>query len=82
MSASSSTDDVFSFVRFIIIIVFFVVILVSLIRGDFNQKPRDPNGWYGGMNCTKCGYEWQSRRNTPPAACARCGSQAIKPKLG
>jgi hypothetical protein len=33
--------------------------------------------WRGGMRCYKCSYLWTSRRDTPPAKRAKCGSQNI-----
>jgi DNA-directed RNA polymerase subunit RPC12/RpoP len=33
--------------------------------------------WYGRMLCHSCGYQWMSKRNTPPAKCAGCGSRQI-----
>jgi hypothetical protein len=38
---------------------------------------RDPNKWYGRMNCIRCGYIWQTRLNTPPARCPRCSTTLI-----
>jgi ribosomal protein L40E len=35
--------------------------------------------WYGAMRCRKCLYQWQSRRNTPPAKCPKCGTREIRP---
>lgn len=35
--------------------------------------------WYGAMYCHECGYNWQARRNTPPAKCPSCGRKNIEP---
>lgn len=43
---------------------------------------RDPNKWYGQMECNKCDYYWQSRRSTPPARCPKCSSTKITPIKG
>jgi hypothetical protein len=42
----------------------------------------DPKKWYGRMQCTKCGYQWESRRNTPPVRCPKCSSTTISPLSG
>jgi predicted RNA-binding Zn-ribbon protein involved in translation (DUF1610 family) len=33
--------------------------------------------WYGAMRCASCFYQWQSRKNTPPAKCPKCGTKNI-----
>ena len=33
--------------------------------------------WKGRMICQSCGYEWKSRRNTPPRKCANCNGTGI-----
>jgi NAD-dependent SIR2 family protein deacetylase len=45
-------------------------------------KPRGPDlVWYRQMSCHSCGYRWKSRRNTPPAKCAKCGGRNIVPVM-
>lgn len=39
----------------------------------------DKPAWYGAMRCTQCFYQWQSRKNTPPAKCPKCGAKKIDP---
>ena len=60
-----------------VIVLAFVMILWAL--GAF--KP-DPNKWYGKMRCQRCGYQWQSKRRTPPARCPKCNSTGIEVTLG
>lgn len=37
--------------------------------------------WRGKMACDSCGYNWQSRRNSPPARCANCWDTDITPVM-
>lgn len=37
--------------------------------------------WYGRMHCNSCAYQWQARRDTPPARCPRCGQGWIMPVM-
>jgi len=39
----------------------------------------DKSVWYGAMRCEQCFYQWQSRKNTPPAKCPKCGTKKIHP---
>jgi rubrerythrin len=34
--------------------------------------------WYGAMSCNSCGYQWQARRQTPPARCPSCGKRDVQ----
>ena len=59
-----------------------VVILLAVVIAAVSKANRDPNKWYGKMLCLKCDYRWQSRRQTPPARCARCSSTSISIEKG
>jgi Zn finger protein HypA/HybF involved in hydrogenase expression len=54
------------------------VITVRTISSNKNQKIITVQRWYGEMHCMSCDYTWKSRRNTPPARCARCSSSDIQ----
>ncbi|KZY42510.1 MULTISPECIES: hypothetical protein [unclassified Oleiphilus] len=63
-----------------------VIVPLATIGGfinEFFQRKRyvkywyDKPTWYGAMECNKCFYDWQSRRNTPPAKCPSCSSKDI-----
>lgn len=61
-------DPIVGFVAFLV-----VVIILLLIKA----ATYDPTKWYGEMKCGKCGYDWKSRRKTPPASCPNCRSKLI-----
>ena len=56
---------------------FWLIPLAGLAAGVVSVLLRDPNQWYGKMLCNRCGYNWQARRSTPPARCAKCSSKDI-----
>ena len=62
--------------------VFIIAMLLLSLVGIYNQLNRDKTKWYGTMICNRCGYRWQSRRNTPPARCANCRSKNIRVERG
>ena len=68
--------------RVIGIIVAAIVIVVALFLKAVGITGKDPNRWYGKMNCERCGYSWESRRDTPPAQCPNCRSRFIATQLG
>lgn len=74
--ASSGAGDA---AKLFIWVIVAVVALVGWLTGAFN---RDPNKWYGGMSCSRCGYSWQSRRKTAPGRCPKCSSNQITQQLG
>ncbi|HVT80648.1 MAG TPA: hypothetical protein VHM90_08320 [Phycisphaerae bacterium] len=43
------------------------------------QPPEPEMVWYGDMLCETCGYQWQARRNTPPARCPSCSKRSVLP---
>ncbi len=53
------------------------VIVLIIIIALFKALTHNPNKWYGKMVCNKCGYQWQSRRTTPPTRCPSCSSKLI-----
>jgi hypothetical protein len=57
-----------------------IAVVIAIIIIWIAASHRDPNKWYGGMVCLKCGYHWQSRRHTPPATCPSCRSKQISTK--
>jgi len=59
-----------------------IVVLIALIAAALGFGKPDPNKWYGKMTCSRCNYFWESRRNTAPARCPRCGSGQINQQLG
>ncbi|WNC69950.1 hypothetical protein RI845_07385 [Thalassotalea nanhaiensis] len=44
-------------------------------------EPEEYEEWEGQMSCNKCGYVWQSRRNTPPSRCAGCSTNNISANM-
>jgi len=38
--------------------------------------------WFGHMGCNACGYQWTSRKMTPPARCPNCRGNNIGTILG
>lgn len=40
-------------------------------------KAQSQHRWYGQMQCSACGYEWESRRDTPPSSCPQCRNRNI-----
>jgi hypothetical protein len=59
-----------------------VMLVVILIAWAFGLGKNDPSKWYGKMTCSKCGYLWESRRDTPPGRCPHCSSNRIETRLG
>src|SRR6266852_1838432 len=45
-------------------------------RSMSNERPKYPAGKFGKYTCTRCGWKWTPRPNSPdpPRACARCRS--------
>jgi hypothetical protein len=71
--SASSDDDI---PMWLIMTIAFVIIFI--VAG----LTYDPKKWYGNMKRTRCGYQWSSRQNTPPARCPKCKSNAILPLSG
>jgi len=53
------------------------IILACFVYGWMSAAKEDKNKWYGHMHCSTCGYQWTSRKNTPPRQCANCRSRDI-----
>ncbi len=73
--SASSDDNGIGYIIFGVLTLILIIVSAAVVK-------RDPNKWYGKMSCTKCGYQWDSRRNTPPARCPKCRSNSIRPVNG
>lgn len=48
-----------------------IIIILPFLRAKREAS------WEGRMICQSCGYEWKSRRNTPPRKCANCHGNCV-----